>query len=376
MIKIGIDAKWYFNGPASGKVVVENLVNHLIMIKDERIDLYLFIDQDYRDIASGIFPEHIHIIYLRARPNLLSNLFLVPYYARKYKLDVVLSQNFSTFLPGSFLKISYIHDFLFLDYPQYYSKTELLYYKPMAYLAKIAGHIITISNSEKERMIKHGIGSDKKISVVYHGLNDNFKVKDAFSPEDTARVRLEFGLPDQYLLYVGRINIRKNLLNLLLSLKFVDDKSIKIVIVGEKEHKNIDITSLIEQENLQHRVIFTGHVAEKDLYVIYANATVFCFPSYAEGFGLPPLESMKSGIPVVVSNRTSLPEVCGEAGSYIDPDDPADIAEKINLLINDPEFYSLKTKLSLEQAQKYQWSSAAEQIIEIIQKIYAVREIN
>ena len=117
---------------------------------------------------------------------------------------------------------------------------------------------------------------------------------------------------------------------------------------------------------MDDRVHFLGHVPDEDLYAIYARAHTFCFPSFAEGFGLPPLEAMKAGIPSIVSDRTALPEVCGDAAIYIDPDSALDIAYKINLLNNDEPYYESMKERSLLHSKKFSWKSAAENILNII----------
>ena len=155
------------------------------------------------------------------------------------------------------------------------------------------------------------------------------------------------------------------------SLPLLDDHSIKLVIVGEHSNSNIQLENYIEEKGLADRIIFTGHVPEADLYLIYAKATVFCFPSYAEGFGLPPLEAMQCGVPVVVSNRTAMPEICGSAGIYINPDDTVDIASKINLLLNNKLFYDEKVSNGIIHSRGFVWKKAANEILTLIDYAYA-----
>jgi glycosyltransferase involved in cell wall biosynthesis len=158
-------------------------------------------------------------------------------------------------------------------------------------------------------------------------------------------------------------------LNLLKAIYLLPDKTIKLVIVGKVDHKNIDINTYIKTHGLEDRILFTGHVPAEDLYLFYARSTVFCFPSYAEGFGLPPLESMRCGVPVIVSNRTSLPEVCGDAGMYVDPNDPQDIANQIDALLSDEELYQKKRMISLQQSERFTWANATNDLLHVIGKL-------
>ncbi|SDD39712.1 Glycosyltransferase involved in cell wall bisynthesis [Mucilaginibacter pineti] len=369
-IKLGIDAKWFFKGPPSGNMVVKNLVNEMVNNTQERFEIYLLITSDFKQQAIEHFPATVKLVFLPVVPNLLSNLLLIPYFARLHKLEIVLFQNFNSLWPNGFRKVVYIHDVLFLDFPQYYSSTELLYFKQMKNLAKKADMIITISNTEKERLVKNDIANGKNISVVYHGINSNFKVLAAYSKAKIQSIVFKYQLPQRYLLYVGRVNIRKNISRLVSAINLLDDKNIKLLIVGGQGNDLTALQNQIMLEGLSKRVVFTGHVPEEDLYVIYANATVFCFPSHAEGFGLPPLEAMQCGVPVIVSNRTSMPEICGDAAIYIDPDNTEDVAQKINLLLNDNELYQRKVTAGIDHSKQFSWPGSANGILKLISDAY------
>ncbi len=369
-IKLGIDAKWYFKGPPSGHMVVKNLVDEMVSSNQPHIELYLLITGEYKAQATGYFPDNVKLVFLPVIPNLLNNVLMIPIYARRFDLDAIIFQNFNSLWPKALLKVVYIHDVLFLDHPQYYSGTELFYFKKMKNLAARADMVITISNTEKERLVNNKVAIESRISVIYHGISSNFKHISGYSAARVKAIAFKYHLPVNYLLYVGRVNIRKNIGRLVSALKILDDKNIKLVIVGE-QGKNIEaLKAQIQVESLQNRVIFTGHVPEEDLYLIYANATVFCFPSYAEGFGLPPLEAMQCGVPVIVSNRTAMPEICGDAAVYINPDDAEDIAHKINDLLNDHDLYKKKVNDGIIHASQFTWPKSANGILKLISDAY------
>ncbi|MFD2936745.1 glycosyltransferase family 4 protein [Spirosoma flavum] len=362
MVNVGFDAKWYFQGPPSGQVVVKNLVD-LLIDRQLPFTLYLFVDDQYVEQARTLERENVKIIPIRARPNLLSNVFIIPYWIQKLKLDIVFFQNFACLWPLSVKKVVCVLDVLFLDYPEFFTKKEMMYFSPMRFLAQRADYLFTISKSEKNRFIKHQLGSDSNIDVLYLGINEKFKPLSEYSIEQVAEIEAKYNLPKRYILSVGRINIRKNLVNLIKALPFIKDKSIPLVIVGKADHKNVAIAPYVEQYQLQDRIQFTGFVPDEDLYIIYARSTLFCFPSYAEGFGFPPLEAMSCGVPAVVSDRTSLPEICGNAATYINPDEPEDIANKIDLLLYDDAYYQEKSRLSLLQSAGFTWDKAVDKII-------------
>jgi glycosyltransferase involved in cell wall biosynthesis len=369
-INLGIDAKWFFSGPPSGNVVVKNLVNEMIKHNHDRFNLFLLLTSKYSKQATAYFPEGVKLIFLPQIPNLLSNSLLVPIAALRYNLQAVLFQNFTSTWPNKLFKIAYIHDVLFLDYPQYYSAAELLYFKRMKSRALKANHVITISATEKKRLIANNLNDDAHIDVVYHGINDGFKPIVNCDEKVVYATINKYDLPGRYLLFVGRLNIRKNLGNLIKALEFLDDKNIKLLIVGEKSHLQSDLEQFISEKGLAWRITFMGHVPENDLQLIYACATIFCFPSFAEGFGLPPLEAMKCGVPVIVADREAMPEVCADAAVYINPDNPNDIACKINALLNDRQFYNDKVKKGLKRAGDFVWEKSAKQILTLIENAY------
>ncbi len=369
-LKVGIDAKWFFEGPPSGNVVVKNLVNEMIKNNNGRFIIYLFICKNNRQQAEAYFPADVKLIFLPRVPNLFSNLFMLPLLGYKYGIKTILFQNFISVWPGKLYKIAYIHDVLFLDYPQYYSWAERLYFKNMKRLAARANKIITISNTEKERMVNNRVGDKQDIAVVYHGISNKFKPLAGYPVGMVDTMRSKYNLPEKYLLFVGRINTRKNLFNLLRSLTMLEDNQIKLVIVGEQSNADEELGNYIDETHLFDRVIFTGRVDEEDLYLIYAGATVFCFPSYAEGFGLPPLEAMQCGVPVVVSDRTAMPEICGDAAVYVNPDDTRDMATKINSLLGNKPFYNEKVKSGIAHARQFFWEKSANEILTLINNAY------
>jgi glycosyltransferase involved in cell wall biosynthesis len=372
-IRLGIDAKWYFDGPPSGHMVVKNLIDEIISADDYRFELYLFLLGKNKAEAKAHFPAHVKLIFLPAIPNLLSNLFLLPVMTLWDNIDVILFQNFGSAWPAKALKIAYIHDVLFLDYPQYYTGSEVTYFKQMIRFAAKADQVITISNCEKLRMQKHGVTAPGNISVVHHGINKNFKPLASYSEDDVIALEAKYNLPQNYLLYVGRVNIRKNLIGLVKALSLLQNFDIKLVIAGERGNYP-ELDEYIASKQLRSRIIFTGHVPEADLHLLYARARVFCFPSYAEGFGLPPLEAMQCGVPVVVSDTTAMPEVCGAAALYANPQNEEEIALEIELLLVNPVLYNEKVQQGLAQARKFSWIKAANEILTLITEAYAGRE--
>jgi glycosyltransferase involved in cell wall biosynthesis len=368
-MKIGLDAKWYFDGPPSGKVVIRHLVEEIAR-SDRRDEIFLFLDRRWRDTALPAFRANVKPIYVWARNNLLSNVFVLPRHERRLAIDVSVVQNFSSVFKGA-RRIAFIHDALFLSHPEFYSWIERLYFAPMRLLAHRAQGICTVSETERQRLLDLNFKKGKDdIPVVYHGVDSCFRPKSDRTPHELAAVAAKYKLPERFLLYVGRLNVRKNVDNLLRALPNLAHQEIPLVIVGSKNWKSSNHQRLAQRLGVLDRIVFAGPVYGDELGTIYSLAEVVCFPSLAESFGLPALEAMASGVPVVVSNTTSLPEICGEAGNYVCPDDPHDIARMVDRLLDEPQLYRAKREAGLFRASQFTWRASAARLLEYIDTVY------
>jgi glycosyltransferase involved in cell wall biosynthesis len=256
-----------------------------------------------------------------------------------------------------------IHDLFHLALPEYVGGIhKQLYAKAMFSMVKRkASSIVCVSNYtmlELERLTRF---YQQNIDVVYNGVDDSwFQIKKGENPHQKP-----------YLLYVGNVKPHKNLFTLIQAFEIIKDKiPHDLVIVGKKEgFITGDHVVASKASGLGDRVRFTGFIEDEILkqYFAYANALVF--PSLYEGFGLPPLEAMASGCPVIVSNTASLPEVCGDAVLYCDPRSPQDIADKIQKIIYD---YSLRDTLNqkgLERAKLFTWEKCASETVSVIEEV-------
>jgi len=366
-MKLGVDAKWFFNGPPSGRVVVRNLLKNIITINKHN-QLHLFFNKCDKGKVFPYYDKQIHFHYIWGKNNLISNVLVLPIYSFGLKLDAFIFQNFSPFC-SSFKRIVYIHDIIYISNPEFFTIAERLYFLPIKYLSRRAHRICTTSESEKKRLINFKFGIAEKIDVIYHGISDEFKPKELHDNESLKTVSLKYNLPEKYLLYVGRLNVRKNIINLVKSIPLLINREIPLFLAGHYDWKTFDIRGLACRLGVKNRIIFTEFVENKHLPALYALSTIFCFVSYEEGFGLPALEAMASGVPVVVSYSSSIPEVCRDAGNYIDPHNPKNIAEMIDSLLINKELYTKKKAMGLRQASLFNWEHSAEKIIQSTLKV-------
>jgi glycosyltransferase involved in cell wall biosynthesis len=368
-MKIGIDAKWYYSGPPSGVNVVRNIVDNLIKNNNEDEILFFLSNKDIHlieDFKKKINnKKNISFKFITGKVNIITNMIIFPFYFYRKGLDAILFQNYVPIWGGYKTKyVNYVHDFLFLDYPQYFTKIEKIVFQLMIRSVKKAKHTITISQSEKDRIIEHSKISPGRISYVYHGLDAMFYER---SDDNKANIIKKYNLPKKYILYVGRINIRKNLKTLIESFSLIK-QNIELVIVGKEDNHGLNIDNEIKKLRIENKVHKIGHLPDNDLAEIYSAATLFVFPSYAEGFGLPPLEAMKSGVPTIVSNSTSLPEACGDAALYFDANNKFELASKIDFMLTNPDAYNDYKMKGIKKSNEFSWDKSVSNILAILYK--------
>jgi glycosyltransferase involved in cell wall biosynthesis len=262
-----------------------------------------------------------------------------------------------------------IHDILFEEYPEYFNRAEVIRNRIMVKnSAKKAKIIHTVSNYSKKMIVEcYGIDPGK-IKIVSNGVDTKI-----FNPDDktTAQkyIMKKYQIQD-YILTVGRIEPRKNHLGLIKAyqLSKQENKSIgKLVIVGQPDFKFNDVFDYIKANNLQNDIKILSNIDNEDLPLIYKCSKLFVYPSYAEGFGIPPLEAMASGVPVISSDNTAIREVIGDAGILIKPNETESIAHNILTLINDSYQINKLVDLGLSKAKEYSWENAAKQYLKSLE---------
>ncbi|HKH61200.1 MAG TPA: glycosyltransferase family 1 protein [Flavitalea sp.] len=364
-MKIGIDAKWYFTGPVSTQTVLQNLLPRLFELYPMH-EWVIYLDEKDKGLDFPFKQPNITRKYVWANNNMLSNLFLLPTDAGKEAVDVLV---FQTFPPIVHIvpSIAFIHDVLFRDFPQFFTWKERLYFLPLSWLTRKASRLIATTDYVASNLIKHKYARTKSvIDIVPLAAASEFKPLERHDADILRKVKEKYRLPDKYLLFVGRLNVRKNIENLLKALLLMQSNYIPLIIIGKEDWKTPNLQNLLSHQDLKNRIFIQPNMNNEELAATYAMSTVFCFPSFAEGFGLPPLEAMASGIPVIVSKTTGLKEVCGPAAVFIDPSNAASIAKALDKLLNDAVYYNDKRLLGLKQAAQYNWTESAHAFMQSI----------
>ena len=361
-MKIGIEAKWLFHGPPSGQRVVRNLIRGLAdVVADDEIHLILDTRARGQELPIDIPGDRCH--YVWARNNQLANLLVVPRVADRAGLDAVVYQNFvPPRATARHVRIAFVNDVIFESHPEFFTRSERLYFKSLRFLTSTADRVCTLSDSEAARLVRFNYASADRVDVVPMAVDDTFAPREHMSRPTVEALFERLNVPETFVLYAGRLNVRKNVATLIRAMSFVST-DLELVIVGARDATSADFDSIARDAGVSNRVRFLGPLEDEALSILYAAASVFCFPSFDEGFGLPPLEAMASGTPTIVSNAPAMVETCGDAAVYVDPNDAVAIARAIDALVADPERRTALRYAGLERARSYTWNDAAHRLL-------------
>ena len=264
-----------------------------------------------------------------------------------------------------------LHDLTFRLYPQTHSRWNRWFLTlMMPRFLRAADAVIADSESTRRDAVRlYGIDA-AAIQVIYPGVSAHFR---PIQPEDTVRVCQRHGLPQPFFLYVGTIEPRKNLIRLLEAYSEVkrslSGSMPKLVMVGKKGWLYGDFDRKLSSLGLEGEVVFPGHLPDADLPAVYSAAAVFVYPSLYEGFGLPPLEAMACGAPVICSNTSSLPEVVGEAAITVNPDDGQALAEAMRRVLGDNRVKAELGAKGRERASRFTWRKTAEATLDLYRSV-------
>lgn len=282
-------------------------------------------------------------------------------YTTKQKPDIFFSPThyIPRFVPSSVKKVVTIFDLSFLHFPEMFTKEDLWKLKNWTkFSAQNADHIITISNFSKADIIKEYKISKDKITVAYPGYD-----RGVYKPQERKQ--------GNYIIYIGTIQPRKNLVRLMEAVSKIENLDLMIVGKTEGEGRQgwmyADILKTPKELGIADRVKFLGFVPSEELVVLLSEALAFVQPSLWEGFGIPVVEAMACGMPVIVSNASSLPEVVGNAGLLFDPYSVDQIEQAIRTIVADKKLRGKYSKAGIIQAQKFSWEKMARTVLKVFE---------
>ena len=289
-------------------------------------------------------------------PDLLKNikatLYHSPYYLMPYRLNI------HTILT--------IYDVIPQRYPKYVSfRAKFLTRVMKMFALRTANHCIAISKNTKQDFVKWYRLSAKHITVIPLAADSIFYPR---SQQEIATVKERLMLPEAYILYVGSNKPHKNLLGLIQAWEAIQPQLYQLVIGGAWDKRYPQARKYVEHNGLENTVYFIGRVSDIDLPMLYSGATCFVFPSEYEGFGLPALEAMACGTPVVCSNTSSLPEVVNSAALTITPTDIDGIVNTLQYILENKEVQTDYRRRGLHQSTKFSWERTAQETLRLYRK--------
>lgn len=332
-------------------------------------EFFFFFDRPFDD--KFIFGDNVTPVVLNppARHPILFYIWFewsVKRALKQYKIDLFFSPDGYLSLGSDVKQIAVIHDLNFEHYPQdipWSARKYLRYFFPK--FAHKASKIITVSEYSKQDIVStYGI-SDEKIDAIWNGASTVFQPLDDPSKLE---VKEKYTGGNDYFLFVGALHPRKNLFRLLeafVQFKTISSSTTKLVIVGEALWKQPAFSSIIPGD-LKKEILFTGHLNLSELAKVMASAKLFTFVPYFEGFGIPLVEAMRCGTPILSGNLTSLPEVAGDAAVYCDPFNVQEICEKLTELDKNIELLNELSLKGIERSKRFSWEICAKQLSEAI----------
>ncbi len=277
------------------------------------------------------------------------------------------------FIPPAFgydRSVITIHDLNFLYYPRFLTAESRRYYNDqIEWAVRRTDHILVDSRATKTDLTSVLGVPCEKVTVVHLAADPSFH---PVSDEDAREVAARYALEPGFLLFVGTLEPRKNLPGLLRAYRILLDEDVTaqpLVLVGSKGWLYEEIFDRVETLDLSKQVRFLHGVPDADLPGLYNAASVLATPSFYEGFGLPPLEAMSCGTPVVVADRASLPEVVGDSGVFIDPEDPDDIARALQRVLTEESLRDRMRELGLERASRFSWKRVAQETLDVYREV-------
>jgi glycosyltransferase involved in cell wall biosynthesis len=379
-MRIGIDSRFAVRKRRGIGTYTLKLIQNLALIDSEN-EYLLYTD---RDDSEGILPRTMNFKTKRVSPSnyLLWEQIALPLQARKDSIDVLhctgntapLSMDRRVKLISSIMDVIYLKDYAELPKSESWYQRAGRFYRRLIVPRTVGriSRILTISQFSKDDILQHIPRLDASmIRVIHLSANEIYHTID----RTTARqgVYKRFDVDGNYVLLLGGLDPRKNtelVIKEFIELKNEHHLEEKLLIVGVPNWKQTDFFKVVQQSGFSEDIVFLDFVSEEELALLYNAATVFLYPSLYEGFGIPPLEAMACGVPVITSNTTSIPEVVGDAALLIDPANGEELKSALAKLLDDKGLRDALANRGLEQAKKFSWKKMAEETLDTYEKVY------
>jgi glycosyltransferase involved in cell wall biosynthesis len=345
---------------------IRNLVRHLARI-DQSTEYVLIVQPADIEIDAELGPN-FRTVADWSRAYSIREQFTIPLDLRREAVDLFHAPHYVLPPLTPCKSVVTIHDCIHLRFPQYLpSRLGYVYARSSLWVATHrATRVLTVSETSKRDILRYFRVPESKIDVIYNAIDE--RLGEAPSAEDVEQVRERYQLNDPFVLYAGNIKPHKNLERLIEAFNTLRRGGLehaKLLIIGDEVSKYATLRRAVHRHKLHKHVRFLGFVSDKTLASLYRLASVFVFPSLYEGFGLPPLEAMAAGTPVITSNVSSLPEVVGDAAILIDPYEPDEIAHAMRRVLTDEALRDDLRARGLARVKEFSWDRSVRRVREI-----------
>jgi len=383
-MRIGIDVRCLSEGRRTGvEEYATNILENLFQMDSVNEYILFFNSWKKTKVDFSNFTRYSNVTLKKfSYPNKFLNFLF--WYLQWPKVDQLLGGVDIVFFPniifGSVSRkakfITTIHDLSFERYPEYFSWKRRLWHVFVnpGKICRRADAVIAVSDSTKTDIVNLYKISPKKIHPIHSAVSDKFRKVDR-NDVNLIRVKEKYALPFKFILFLGTIEPRKNIGALVRAYgelkKWAKEENIeevdryKLVIAGEKGWLSEKIFSEIENSKFKDQIQVINYVDDGDKEYVYNLASLFVYPSFFEGFGFPPLEAMKCGVPVISSNNSSIPEVVGSAGVLIDPDRSEEIFQSMKMILEDGKMRENLMKEGFQKSMEFDWKKTARAVLDV-----------
>lgn len=362
-MKIAIDARDLANVTTGVGRYLLNLLNHFAELRPE-FQFQLYSD---RPLTTAFENSNVNARLLKGHKLLWKHL-VMPLEQIRAGIDVFFVPSYSTPLWNPAQSVVTIHDLIYTRFPQWTDRVERWRFATIVrFSARFAAKIIAVSEATRKDILDLTGVSPHKVQVIYEGVDAIFR---RLPEESINQVKNRLHLDRPFILYVGSMHYRRNVQRLLQAFSILKrDRKIpqQLLLCGLNLYRGSELETWVARERLEQDVRYIGYVSDEELVALYNMAEVFVYPSMYEGFGLPILEAMACGAPVVTCNVSALPEVAGNAALLIDPHDTQALVEALWRVLSEPNLKQELTGRGFEQSRKFSWKKAAQETLELFE---------
>lgn len=363
-MKIGIMLRHYEQQEGGVKVYTKKILPLMFTLGAQH--QYVLMYQNPKLIGTYASFPNVEEIALQMPGTVTWDQIAVPWVARKLKLNLIFNPKFTVPLFSAVRKIFVLHGSEWFVIPEHFQKHDQWYFNTFVpWYCRRATAFVAVSRAVKADAVKHtGVNPDK-VAAIHNGF-DPAIFRPIREPQLLASVRVKYKLPDQFILWAGQIESRKNVARLLRAFAAIKNRvPHDLVIAGEQRWSTQSELSVIRELDIEKRVRFTGWVVHAELPAVYSMADLFAFPSLYEGFGIPLLEAMACGCPIVTANTCAPPEVTDGAAYLVDPLNIDDIAAGMCQVLLDRTLRESMIVKGLARAKDFGWEKCTRQLLEL-----------